>query len=258
MWSLKEDLSYIRGKHTLKFGYSFESQRANGFGQQNIAGQATFSFAETAVPGATSNSSGSSFASFLLGNADSGATETVRYLPQTYDYHGFYAQDDWRITKRLILNLGLRYEFTKPPVSGGDQYSDFTPNRANPAVDNNPGALRFAGDGAGRSGTRSLVPGWYGGIGPRLGLAYTLNDKTTIRSGYARTFSRVTVVASSNHYSGFIGQYNFASPDQGITPAFNWDAGLPSYPLPPQINPSFQNNQNVDWWTARMPPARRN
>jgi hypothetical protein len=56
------------------------------------------------------------------------------------------------------------------------------------------------------------------------------------------------VVASSNHYSGFIGQYNFASPNSGIAPAFNWDAGLPSYPLPPQINPSFSNNQNTDYW----------
>ena len=59
------------------------------------------------------------------------------------------------------------------------------------------------------------------------------------------------MVASSNHYAGFIGQYNFASTDQGITPAFNWDQGLPSYPLPPQINPAFANNQNVDWWQGQ-------
>ena len=90
----------------MKFGYAFESQRANGFGQQNIAGQATFSFLETAVPGATSFTSGSSFASFLLGAADSGATETIRYLPQTFDYHGFYAQDDWHVNQKLTVNLG--------------------------------------------------------------------------------------------------------------------------------------------------------
>lgn len=250
-WSLKDDLSFIRGAHTFKFGYAFESQRANGFGQQNISGQATFSFLETAVPGATSFTSGSSFASFLLGAADSGATETIRYLPQTYDYHGFYAQDDWRISKNLMINLGLRYEFTQPPVAGGDQYSDFSPTTPNPAVNNYPGALIFAGKGEGRQGVRSLVPGWYGAWGPRLGLAYQLNPKTTIRAAAARSFSRVTVVASSSHYAGFIGQYNFASTNQGITPAFYWDQGLPPYPLPPQINPAFANNQNVDWWQGQ-------
>ncbi len=251
MWSLKDDLSYIRGAHSMKFGYAFESQRANGFGQQNISGQATFSFLETAVPGATSATSGSSFASFLLGNADSGATETIRYLPQTYDYHGFYAQDDWRVNRKLMINFGLRYEFTNPPVAGGDQYSDFSPVTPNPAVNNYPGALIFAGYGAGRQNTDSLVPGWYGGWGPRLGIAYSVDPKTTIRAGFGRSFSRVTVVASSSHYSGFIGQYNFASTNSGITPAFNWDQGLPPYPLPPQINPAFSNNQNVDYWQGQ-------
>ncbi len=65
--TFKDDLSYIRGSHALKFGFTYDHQEANGFGQQNIAGQASFSFLETAVPGATSATSGSSFASFLLG-----------------------------------------------------------------------------------------------------------------------------------------------------------------------------------------------
>ena len=202
-WSFKDDLSYIRGAHTLKLGYAFESQRANGFGEQNIAGQASFSFLETAVPGATSFTSGSSFASFLLGAADSGATETIRYLPQTFAYHGFYVQDDWHLTKKLTVNLGLRYEFTLPPVAGGDQYTDFSPTTPNPAVNNYPGALIFAGNGAGRQGKSSLIPGWFGAIGPRLGVAYAINDKTTIRAGAARSFSRVTVVREQQPLRGF-------------------------------------------------------
>lgn len=250
-WSIGDDLSYIHGSHTLKFGYAFESQRANGFGQQNISGHAGFSFLETGVPAATSFTSGSSFASFLLGNADSGNTETVRFVGQTFDYHGFYAQDDWHITRRLTMNIGLRYEFTQPPVESNNQYTDFTPDKPNPAVNNYPGALRFAGYGPGRENTRSLVPGWYGAWGPRIAFAYTPNEKTTFRVGFARSFSKVSVVSGSNHYEGFIGQYAFTSPDQGITPAFNWDVGLPPYPLPPQIDPAFQNNQNVDFWNYK-------
>jgi hypothetical protein len=254
-YSIKDDLSYIRGSHTFKFGYAFQSQQANGFGQQNIAGQATFNFAETAVPGTTSLTSGSSFASFLVGAADTGATETVRYLPQSYDYHGFYAQDDWKVNHKLTLNIGLRYEFTRPPVSAGNQYSNFSPTTPNPDINNYPGALVFAGFGPGRQNERSLIPGWYGAWSPRLGIAYALNSKTTIRAGAARSFSRVTVVSGTTHYSGFIGQYAFASTNQGITPAFYWDQGLPSYPLPPQINPAFANNTNVDWW--QLPDATR-
>ena len=250
-WSIKNDLTYVRGAHNFKLGVAFDSQRANGFGQQNIAGRAGFSYLGTSVPGASSTASGSAFASFLLGWADNGNTETIRYVPQTFPYYGFFVQDDWHITRRLTMNIGLRYEFTRPPTSVGDQYSDFNPTKPNPAANGYPGALRFAGNGAGREGVRSLVPGWYGAFGPRLGLAYSPNDKTSFRTAFGRSFSKVAVVASSNHYSGFIGQYNFSSSDQDITPAFLTDTGLPSYPLPPQIDPAFANNGNVDYWNGK-------
>jgi hypothetical protein len=251
MISIKNDLTWIKGKHTLKFGYAFDDQRANGFGQQDIMGAASFSFLGTGVPGVTTYNSGSSFASFLLGEANGGNTETIRRVTQFYRYHGMYVQDDWRINRRLVLNIGLRYDNTRPPISATDSYSDFTPDRPNPAVNNFPGALRFAGNGQGREGVRSLVPSWNAGWGPRLGLAYLVNDKTTIRLGAGRSFSRVAVVGSSGHFAGFIGQYSFSSPNNGISPAFRVDEGLPPYALPPQINPSFQNNQTVDFWNGR-------
>jgi hypothetical protein len=250
-WSVQDALTWIHGSHTMKFGYTFDHQIADGFGQQNISGNAGFSFLETSVPGVTAFTSGSSFASFLLGAAQTGATETIRDLPQRYAYNGFFAQDDWRITRNLLINFGVRYEYTVPPVAIGDKYSNFSPTTPNPAVNNYPGALVFAGNGPGRTGQSSLVPGYYGAIGPRIGIAYSLDAKTTIRAAVARSFSRVTVVSGSSHYAGFIGQYAFASSNNGVTPAFYWDSGLPSYPLPPQINPSFSNNTNVDYWNGQ-------
>jgi outer membrane receptor protein involved in Fe transport len=247
-WTLKDDFNYIHGAHTLKFGATYDHQEANGFGQQNIAGLAGFSFLETASPGVTTNTSGAAFASFLLGNADTGATETVRFVNDIYRYYGFYAQDDWRLSPKLMFNLGLRYEFTLPPISGNDELSDFSPTTANPAANGRLGALIFAGDGAGRTGTRGLTPGYYAALSPRLGAAYSPDSKTVIRAAAARSFGRVSALASSSHYAGFIGQYAFTSPNQGITPSFNWDVGMPPYQLPPQINPSFANNQNVDYW----------
>lgn len=250
-WQIKEDVSWIVGKHTLKFGYLYQNQAAEGFGQQDIAGRAEFSFLGTSVPGATGNTSGSSFASFLLGDANLGRTETVRYVPQVYPYHGFYAQTDWRVLRNLTINLGLRYDLTMPPYSKNDQYSDFNPTRPNPAAGGIPGALWFAGFGEGRENTRSLVPNWYGGWGPRISLAYSPDGKTTIRAGYGRSFSKVTAVQGSGHFAGFIGQYVFNSLDQGLTPAFKLDQGLPAYPLPPSINPSFSNGNTIDYWQGQ-------
>jgi Carboxypeptidase regulatory-like domain len=256
--SIKNDVTLSRGSHTIKSGFTFDRQQANGFGQQDIAGRAGFSFRETAVAGATTLTSGSSFASFLLGAADTGRTETIRYLQQIYPYYAFYAQDDWRMTDKLVLNYGLRYEFTQPPTAGGDQYSDLSPTKPNPAVNNYPGALIFAGEGPGREGKSSLFPGYYGAWAPRVSAAYSANEKTTFRAGVGRSFGRVTVTQGSSHFAGFIGQYVFSSADSGITPAFYLDQGLPAYPLPPQIDPAFSNNNAVDWFNGQeaAKPAR--
>lgn len=248
---IKEDLSWVKGKHTFKFGYLFQYQSAEGYGEQDISGRATFSTTGTSIPQVTNNTSGSAFASYLLGWPNTGRTETERYVPQVYPYHGFYAQTDWRVSRKLTVNLGIRYDLTLPPRSKNDQYSDFNPTRPNPAAGNIPGALWFAGFGEGRENTRSLVPGWYSGWGPRIGLAWAPDGKTTIRAGYGRSFSKVTAVQGSGHFAGFIGQYTFQSLDQGVTPPYRLDAGLPAYPLPPQINPSFSNGNNVEYWQGQ-------
>ena len=252
-WGLKNDLSYIRQSHTFKFGFHHQNQNANGFGQQDIAGRADFNFLSTSIPGSTvfPASGGSSFASFLLGDAYLGRTETIRQVTQKYPYFGFYAQDDWRVTRKLTVNFGLRYDFTQPPTNLKDEYSDFNPTRPNPGADGRLGALWFAGFGTGRENTRSLVPGWYGGIGPRLGAAYMVDKKTTIRVGLGRSFSRITAVQGSGHFAGFIGQYQFDNSSQGVTPTFKLDAGLPAYKLPPAIDPSFSNGNTVDWWQGQ-------
>ena len=249
-WGLKEDLSWIRGAHSLKFGFQFQAQNANGFGEQDISGRADFSYLSTGIPGNTSfpTSGGNSFASFLLGDAFLGRTETPRYVNQYYPYYGFYAQDDWRLTRRLTVNIGLRYDLTLPPTSKTDEYSDFDPTRPNPAAGGRLGALKFAGDGAGREGDRSLVPAWYGGIGPRIGLSFTPDQKMTFRAAFGRSFSRVTAVQGSGHFAGFIGQYVFNNGNQGVTPTFKLEEGLPAYKLPPSIDPSFSNGNTVDYW----------
>jgi carboxypeptidase family protein len=252
-WSIKDDITFVRKKHTFKAGMTFDRQQANGFGQQSIAGQAGFSFLQTGVPGGTSlaNAGGNSFASFLLGVANSGSTETIRRVRQIYPYWSFYGQDDWNIGSKLVVNYGLRYEFTSPPREGSDQYTDMSPTTPNPKVNGYPGALIFAGEGPGRTGSRTLIPSYKGAISPRASMAFTPNDKTVLRAGAGRSFGRVTVLGGSSHYNGHIGNYSFASPDAGISPAFLLDQGLPAYPLPPNLDPAFDNNANTDWWNGK-------
>ncbi len=250
-WGLKNDLSWTRGKHSIKIGFQHQNQNADGFGQQDISGRAGFSFLGTSVPASTANTSGNAFASFLLGHAQTGRTETIRQVYQKYPYFGGYIQDDWRITRKLVLNIGLRYDVTLAPTNKLDEYSDFNPERPNPVANGYPGALWFAGFGPGRENSRSLVPNWFGGIGPRLGIAYSPDQKTTVRTAFGRSFSRVTAVQGSGHFAGFIGQYPFSNADQNVTATFQLDNGLPAYNLPPQINPSFQNGLDVDYWNGR-------
>jgi hypothetical protein len=168
-------------------GAMYQRNHYNGFGRQCIAGCVTFASKETGVPGDPNftTGGGNPFASFLLGYVDSASVDTIRFIGQQWPYFAGYFQDDWRVNSRLTLNLGIRWETALPPVEQEDRWMDFSPTRPNPAANNIPGAIIFAGTGTGREGTRSLADSWFGGWGPHVGMAFTLTPKTVIRSSYA-------------------------------------------------------------------------
>ena len=250
VFSFGDDLTVIKGKHNFKMGYLFERIHYNGWGRQTMSGLVRGDRLSTSIPGnSTLNTGGGNgFASFLLGESFSGGTENDRFVGQQWRSHSMYFQDDWKITPKLTLNLGVRYEFTLPPIEQKDKWSDFTPDKPNPGADGRLGALRFAGFGPGRENSRTLVGGWYGGIGPRFGMAYSLNDKTVIRASVARSFGVVRTVTGSTHFEGAITIFRPTSTDNGITPAFKLDTGLPPFPAPPSINPAFSNGNDTAYW----------
>jgi hypothetical protein len=258
VYSYNDDFTWIRGSHTIKFGGMYQLNHYNGLGRQCISGCVGFSYLETGKPGVTDpTQGGNAFASFLLGYADSGQIDTIRFIGQQFPYFGGFIQDDWRVTPKLVVNYGLRYDINLPPTGLNDRWSDFSPTTPNPAAGGIPGAVLFAGSGAGRVGTRSLADLWTSGFGPRIGAAYSWNDKTVIRASYSRAFGQLMAVTGSAHTMGFTLTQTFPNQSNGIQPTFLLNQGIPAYTVPPFINPSVSNGASVSWFqgkeTTRLP-----
>ena len=262
IFSYNDDFTWIRGKHTLKIGGMYQLSHYNGLGRQCIAGCATFSYTETGVPGGSNtNAGGNPIASLLLGYADTGSIDTIRFIGQQWPYYAGFVQDDWRVTPKLIVNLGLRWETQLAPTGLDDKWSDFSPTTPNPGAGNIPGALIYAGTGPGRQGSRTLADSFFKAFGPRLSFAYSKDEKTVIRGGYALSYGAITTVSGSTHQRGFTQTYSAPQGSGGITPGFTLDAGFPSYPIPPFVSPSFANGDNIPWWQgkeATRPPEFNN
>jgi outer membrane receptor protein involved in Fe transport len=171
------NLTWIRGKHTFKFGVDERRYTNFRLTTNNIRGSFTFSQGDTGSP-AISNS-GAGTASMLLGLVGSYSREFLNSQVGTeQEWHLFeYAQDTWRVTKRFTINYGLRYELYTPPA---------TPVGAGANLDINTGNVMVAGIG-GISRSVNVKTALHD-FGLRLGLAYSLSDKTVIRAGAARSF----------------------------------------------------------------------
>jgi len=252
VFEVKDDMTKITGPHTFKWGYYFNDSHYNGFGLQNIAGNAGFNRLSTSIPLDTSPATGggSGFAAFLLGYVYNYSLDTPRYIATLYQTHQMYFQDDWRVTPRLTLNLGLRYEMNLAPKEGKDQLSDLDPNLPNPAADGIPGALIFAGYGPGRQNRRSLINGWYGGVGPRLGFSYALDSKTSLRGAATRSYGPVLGAGSASHQLGFVVRLSTTDTSQGLSPLWLMKNGPPAWVMPPMINPSVGNGADCPYYNG--------
>ncbi len=248
-----DTISIFRGNHSLKFGADMRWQQTNGADSAGQQGTFVFSPNETAFPSAAGRaSSGNAFASFLLGAVDNSSYTGLYVVPGLrYQYKALFAQDDWKVTRKLTLNLGLRWDLFTPRYEHNGNMSGFDPALPNPGAGNLPGAIRFLGSGSGRDDSqRSFAGTYYKAFGPRAGFAYQLFNHTVLRGGYGISYGQGNANAGLRDSQKFIYGFNaapsYASTDAGVTPAFNWDGGFPSnWPHPPFINPTVQNGTNV-------------
>jgi hypothetical protein len=178
--NIKEQLAWTRGRHNVKFGFEYLRGIYRRLDFNGAYGTVNFSAAGTGNP--TVANTGSDWASFLLGVAGGGG---FRYPGDTafqWPYYAWYIQDDFKLSKKLTISAGLRYEIPIPKKERNLKNSNFCPTCPNAAAGGIPGAMVFAGrDGAPEIFGETRKNAW----GPRLGLAYQLNSKTVIRSGSA-------------------------------------------------------------------------
>ena len=219
LWAITDDLTWVKTNHTWKFGFIFQQDHYDGYGWHTAAGAYNFNRASTAgfLPNGTldtSGATGNAFATFLLGEVGSSDITTNRYVSDRWRYYSGYAQDDWRVSNKLTVNYGLRYEYTPPTFEGyyPDGYSNFNPDLPNPAANGRLGASEFAGEGEGRTGKDSMYEAWPWGLSPRVGAVYSVDDNTVVRLSAARTFGSVKNTGGSSHWNGFIGGYNVQTP----------------------------------------------
>jgi Carboxypeptidase regulatory-like domain len=254
VFEMHDDMSKSIGKHSLQWGYLFSNTHYDGFGVQNISGTTGFSFRNTSQAGAVNQASGggNGFASFLLGQVNSDSLDTVRYVTLVYRTHQGYFQDDWKVTPKLTINFGARVDYNQPPSNGDGRLSDLSLTTANPGAGGRPGAIIFAGTGTGRVGSNSLIPAW-SGAEPRIGIAYSLNNKTTIRASASRYYGPVEGINGSSHYLGFVVKSTAADTTNGIQPLWILKDGHPKFTPPPAIDPSVSNGQSaIPFWNGKV------
>ncbi|HEY3937078.1 MAG TPA: TonB-dependent receptor [Bryobacteraceae bacterium] len=242
-----QGLTWVHGRHEFKVGWDLRRLETLSYDLAGTNGLYTFARAETASPSAT-GSTGNSFASFLLGLPDSvtAAATPVQNSVIRYQYYSGYFNDNWKVSSRLTLNLGLRYDV---PVNWyAPTMGAISLNAPNPGANNFPGAYMFPGSGPNRSGVTRFWPTDWSDVGPRLGFAYQVSKNTVIRGGWGM-FYEATSNGGCGCTLGANGSFAQISPD-GISAPFNWDNGIPKpagYQPPPNLSPSVGNGLAVDY-----------
>jgi len=200
-WTALDNLQWTKGKHSMTMGFTYEWQQTNVAAPVGPSGLVELPFNSNSTAQYTANSnalsatSGISFASFMLGavgGSPSLALQPVSELGGRYRLAAPYFSDNWKVSTKLTLDLGIRWDYFSPYHEVKDRWSFLNPNLTNAAT-GTPGMLQFAGNygGAGVScNCRTPVHTYWKNWGPRVGLIFAANDKTIFRAGVARVFSQ--------------------------------------------------------------------
>jgi carboxypeptidase family protein/TonB-dependent receptor-like protein len=188
-------ISWVKDNHTFKFGGEGRTEGYPTIGFTNNSGTIAINAAQTANPWfsdanvpLSGGSTGFPFASFLMGRVNTLTLSAPTDSRGGRKFLDVFAQDTWKVTRKLTLDYGLRWDYFGYSREQYGRTPDFSPTVANAVAGGHPGGSIFEGDGPGHCGC-SFGQNYYLALGPRLGVAYQVNPKTVIRIGFGVTYS---------------------------------------------------------------------
>ncbi|MBV9081309.1 MAG: TonB-dependent receptor [Acidobacteriaceae bacterium] len=187
VWATLGSVSWQRGRHNLKFGSDWRVLDFNEGQNSQASGTFTFNrgFTQGPNPVIASATAGYGVASFLLGDAASGSVIAINPISTQGLYYALFVQDDWKLTDKLTLNLGLRWDVNIGDREKFNRLAYFDPTAPSSlaqaaGLPNLRGDLAWIGMG---NPTNQTATDWKD-FGPRFGFAYSLIPKTVLRGGY--------------------------------------------------------------------------
>jgi hypothetical protein len=235
------NLSWVKNNHTFKFGSEYRLEKYPVRDYQFVAGNYTFGSNATLQPALqgrnlSQGSTGFPFASFLLGGLEGVTLSTPRAAGTSKSQWAFFMQDTWKVTRKLSLDLGLRWDYGTYAREQYGRYANFSPTTPNPSAGNYPGAQIFEA-----TCKCNFAANYPYALGPRVGFSYQVNNKTVLRGGFGVVYSATSVINGTGSNSanagtpGFgqtIGRFQDGVPqavrDQVRFPNFAANAGQPN------------------------------
>ncbi len=273
VWDFIQNVAVTKNTHSLKFGAEYRPIRFPFFQVPYPHGELNFSRNETAFPSLSKDSAGKNgtlatdtgdeFASFLLGAVNNGQISTTNFIASKKQAYAWYAQDDWKVSQKLTLNLGVRYELFSPIGEAFGRQSNFNLDNLTlyipagkdslaplPANFNRPVTVNGITSPAlfttpitvdRQSRDPYLIPWDKLDIGPRIGLAYNIRPRTVIRAAYGI------------FYGGEENQGGY--PNRGESAPFNFSPqlGRPAGVGAFSPNPAFANGTATGGVTTGFP-----
>jgi len=249
-WGFLDTVNWSRGRHFFKFGYDMRRNHSNS--RPTAGGSFSFHPRATAIPAEpfSGNLTGFSFASYLLGIVDSAGRSDPVGLGGRIHYYAVFVQDDFKATRRLTLNLGVRWEYQPPQFEVASRLASWNPRKRDPES-GLLGAYDFAGNCHGCTGRRYFGSRSLRDWGPRLGFALRATEKWTVRGAYGIFYipdvfngAGPTPFGNATSFQA-VGTYQLSSdpvtPWRGI---FNWDGGFPQDRFVPPSHDVSWGNRN--------------
>ncbi len=208
IYNPKANFTWIKSKHSMKFGYEYQAVNTEvndfnpSYGQDNYSGVYS-SNGDISSSNRTSTDSSASYAAqlqqarnladFVFGNRSQYSLTTYAIVNLRQRYNFMYFQDDIKLSPKLTINAGLRYEIVTPQYEKNNRLSNFDPN-TNSLIHARQGGVY----------SRSLVNTPLNNFAPRFGFAYSADDKTVLRGGYGIVYSQWNRAGGENNltYNG--------------------------------------------------------